>query len=124
MDITPVVSAEFQLIASYGDGQFNVSGVVHDGNVLILPRETLPFPNKDVADFTIDDFRAVIATEPKTRILLIGTGHKTQFLPKALRQALREEQIVPEIMDTGAAARTYNVLITEGREVAALLLAI
>lgn len=54
--------------------------------------------------------------------LLLGSGARMQLLPKALRQGLRDAGLVVEVMDTGAACRTYNVLLAEGRRVGAALL--
>lgn len=124
MDITPVVSAEFQLISGYGDGGFTVSGTRHEGSVLILAKQTLAWPVSSVADITVESLQAAIAYQPLPAILLIGCGKSMTALPKALRQALRQHGIVAEPMDTGAACRTYNVLLTEGRDVAAALIAV
>jgi len=124
MDITPVVSAEFQLISGYGDGGFTVSGTRHEGSVLILAKQTLAWPVSSAVDITIDNLQAAIDYQPLPAILLIGCGKSMTALPKGLRQALRQHGIVVEPMDTGAACRTYNVLLTEGRDVAAALIAV
>lgn len=124
MDITPVVSAEFQLIAGYGDGGFTVSGTRHEGSVLILAKQTLAWPVSSPADITVESLQAAIDYQPLPGILLIGCGKSMTALPKGVRQALRAHGIVIEPMDTGAACRTYNVLLTEGRDVAAALIAV
>lgn len=124
MDITPVVGAEFQLIAGYGDGGFTISGTRHEGSVLILAKQTLAWPVSTMADITADTLRAAIDYHPLPGILLIGCGRSMTALPKGLRQTLRGHGIVVEPMDTGAACRTYNVLLTEGRDVAAALIAV
>ena len=55
-------------------------------------------------------------------IVLIGTGKKLRFPPPDALRPLRDARIGFEVMDTAAACRTYNVLLGEGRQVAALLL--
>ncbi|MGE4280811.1 MAG: Mth938-like domain-containing protein [Magnetospirillum sp.] len=124
MDITPVVGAEFQLISGYGDGGFTVSATRHEGSVLILAKQTLAWPVSLAADITVESLQAAIDYQPLPAILLIGCGKSMAALPKGLRQALRQHGIVVEPMDTGAACRTYNVLLTEGRDVAAALIAV
>jgi uncharacterized protein len=56
------------------------------------------------------------------QILLLGLGRAISLVPSALRSDLRAAGIVPEPMDTGAACRTYNVLVAEGRRVVAALI--
>jgi uncharacterized protein len=57
-------------------------------------------------------------------LLLVGTGGRMAQIDRTLRQALRADGVVVEVMDTGAACRTYNVLMAEGRRVAAALIAV
>lgn len=125
MDITPVVGAEYQLISGYGDGGFTVSGVRHEGSVLILPRRTMAWGVSAPAEITLDCLAPILEAEPpRPAILLLGCGRSMAPLPRGLREALRGQGIVAETMDSGAACRTYNVLLTEGRDVAAAIIAI
>ncbi len=64
------------------------------------------------------------AAEPAVEILMLGCGGRFAMVPAELRQALRAEGIALEAMDTGAACRTYNVLLAEDRRVAAALIAL
>jgi uncharacterized protein len=57
-------------------------------------------------------------------VLLLGTGTRHEFVPPSLRRRLRDAGIVIDTMDTGAACRTYNVLVAEDRRVAAALIAL
>ena len=120
MDITPLVPVGRQLITSYGDGGFRVSGVFFTGPVIILPDRTLSWPVPSFADLTLEALALIVEAAP--RILILGTGPRQELIPPPLRRALREAGIVIEAMDTGAACRTYNVLLTEERSVAAALL--
>ncbi|MBP2227294.1 uncharacterized protein J2847_000574 [Azospirillum agricola] len=121
-DITPIIPSDRQVIDGYGEGQFCVSGQWRVGAVIVLPDRTLPWTATDAAALTAADFAAVREAEPKVELLLLGTGPTMKLVSKALRQELREAGIVVEFMDSGAACRTYNVLLAEGRRVAAALL--
>ena len=67
---------------------------------------------------------AIVEAEEKVDILIVGCGPRFVPPPPGLRRALSEAGIVLEWMDTGAACRTFNVLLTEDRQVAAALVAI
>jgi len=75
-----------------------------------------------LSDVTLDDFESIIALNAEYDVFLLGTGAKIAFLPKELKQQLRAEGIAFDCMDTGAACRTYNVLMAEGRRVLAAML--
>jgi len=122
MDITPAVPADRQFIQAYGNGGFRISHVRHEGAVLISVRQTWAWPASDIAGLTSDSLRALQQIEEPVEILLVGCGPAIQPLPADLRQELRGWGIVAEPMDTGAACRTYNVLLSEDRRVAAALL--
>ncbi|CAO3421000.1 Mth938-like domain-containing protein [Azospirillum doebereinerae] len=121
-DITPMIPSDRQVIDGYGKGQFCVSGQWRVGAVIVLPDRTLPWSATEVASLTDADFAPVREATPKVELLLLGTGPTMKLVPKALRQELRAAGIVVEFMDSGAACRTYNVLLAEGRRVAAALL--
>lgn len=121
-DITPIIPSDRQVIDGYGDGQFCVSGKWRTGAVVVLPDRTQPWDVPDFPALTVDHFAVVVGAQPRVELLLLGTGARMQLLPKAVRQSLREAGLVVEVMDTGAACRTYNVLLAEGRRVGAALL--
>jgi len=122
LDISPMVPAGRQLIQSYGDGQFTISDIVFTGPVVIFPEKTQAWSPADPPNFTQDDFEPVLALEDPVDILLLGCGDTGQFIHPNLWDALREVGITIEAMDTGAACRTFNVLLGEDRRVAAALL--
>lgn len=121
MDVTPHVSAEFQLINGYGDGGFTIAGTRHEGAVLVLPRRTLAWPVTAISGIAEDSLSPILQAEPRPKVLVLGCGKGMQVLPRPVRDFLRGAGIVVEPMDTGAACRTFNVLLTEGRDVAAAL---
>ncbi len=122
MDVTPLLKPGQQIIQSYAGGGFRVSGQAYQGAVLIWPERTMPWALKSFADLQVADFSPVYEHDPLPDVVLFGTGGTQQFLLPALRQELRAKGLVIEVMDTGAACRTYNVLLAEGRRVVAALL--
>jgi len=125
MDVTPLVPKGRQLINGYGDGGFRISGTRHEGSVWVLPDVTIAWPVTQLSEADPERMRELIAQAVEhVEILLIGTGKAMLPLPKALREICREAGIAVEQMDTGAACRTYNVLLTEERAVAAALIAV
>lgn len=124
MDITPAVPEGSQIINGYGPGLFRIAGVVHNGSVLVLPDRTLPWAVTEFPDVGIDGLEAILSATPPVDVLLLGCGQAMALPPRDLRTALRERGVVLEPMDTGAACRTFNVLLTEGRRAAAALIAL
>jgi uncharacterized protein len=122
MELTPIVPAERQVIERYGPAGFRVSGVVHQGSVIVFPDRILAWEAADAAAVTFEAL-APIVEAGDVEILLIGLGRSFGRLAPVLRARLREFGIAVEAMDTGAACRTYNVLLSEGRRVAAALIA-
>jgi len=125
MDLTPLIPAGRQIVESYGGGRFRVTGVVHEGSVLVFPGRTLPWPVAAMEQLDAASLAPVVAEAEggNVDILLLGCGARMAMVPAGLRQQLREAGVVIEAMDTGAACRTYNVLMADGRHVAAALIA-
>lgn len=126
MDITPLIPAGRQIVEAYGDGRFRVSGTLIEGSALVFPTRTLPWAVTDYAEVAaVSLAEIVVAGEAgEVEILLLGCGTRQAPLPRALRELLRDAGVVVETMDTGAACRTYNLLMAEGRRVAAALIAV
>lgn len=124
IDINPVVPQGRQLIQSYGDGQFKVSTVPYQGSVIVFPDETRSWSVDDASEITLDSLSPVTSQADQFDILLIGSGAVFGRIPVELRKALKDIGLVLEWMDTGAACRTFNVLVGEERRVAAALIAV
>lgn len=125
MDVTPLVPEGVQIIQGYGNGGFRVAQVWHQGPVLVMPETTVPWPVTPATALAPLDpatLEPILAAAVGVDILLIGTGPSQVFVPPAIRQRIRERGPVAEMMDTGAACRTFNLLLAEGRRVAAALL--
>lgn len=123
MDVTPLIKQGQQIIQSYADGQFKVSGEQYIGPIIVTPAQTQPWQGvQDFQKLSIDDFRPFIDMADEIDVVLFGTGATMQFFNPVLKNELSQKVIVIDVMDTGAACRTYNVLMAEGRRVAAILL--
>lgn len=124
MDVTPNIPEGRQIIETYGAGRFQISGDTHQGSVLVFPDHTLSWPVSRIEDVTVDSLRPVIDTAGAVELLLFGCGKRMTLLPRELRRSVREGGVVIDAMDTGAACRTFNVLMAEDRRVAAALIAV
>jgi uncharacterized protein len=109
---------------AYGDGGFRVSGQRHEGSLMILDDAPLPWSGRVLADLTPADFAEVIARRDIVEFVLLGTGAVQAIPPKPVREALKAAGIGLEFMSTPNAARTYNVLASEGRRMACALIAV
>ena len=109
------------VVTAIGDGYVDINGLRHESSLLVLPRRIES--SWAVAGFdalVADDFRQIV--ESGCEILLFGTGRRQRFPQPALLSELMAARIGVEVMDTGAACRTFNILVAESRNVAAALL--
>ena len=115
---------ELQLVQSYGSGRFRISNQFYEAAVLVTPKVTLAWPVRDWSELDFASLAPLFAEGRRCEILLFGAGVRPLPLPAELRQQLRGMGVVADVMDTGAACRTYNVLLAEARLVSAALLPI
>jgi uncharacterized protein len=109
-------------IDAYGNGGFRFAKMSHRGSLLCLPSGIYGWDAPPVVDE--GSLARVFAEANDIEILILGTGRDLVVVPKRLRERLREDHIVPEPMSTGAAVRTFNLLLSEDRAVAAALVAV
>jgi uncharacterized protein len=124
MDLVPKIPAGRQIISAYGDLGFRILGRRHEGSLLVFPDRTLAWPLADIGGLTLEHLAPVLAAEPKVELLLVGCGARQAALAIELRATMRARGVGMEALDTGAACRTYNVLLAEGRRIAAALIAV
>jgi uncharacterized protein len=124
MKLQDVRFAGERLIEAYGDNGFRFTDGRRDGSILILPSGIEAFPCAQFELLAEEMLDPVLAAAADIEILLLGTGTRQRFPSPSLRRKLLERGIGLEVMDTGAACRTYNVLVTESRRVAAALIAV
>ena len=111
-------------IDAYGDGGFRFAEMSHRGSLLFLPSGIYAWPVRDVATIQERDFDPVFKEPDEIGFLLLGTGPSQVFPDSDIREAFANRNLGLEVMDTGAACRTYNILLAEGRDVAAALIAV
>jgi uncharacterized protein len=110
-------------MSGYGSCVFRIGGIEHRGSVMILPRGVFDWPAADASALTEGALSPVLREGATVGFLLLGTGAAQIFPSRPLREAFAKAGIGLEAMDTGAACRTYNVLLSEGRVFAAALIA-
>jgi uncharacterized protein len=115
MRLTEVTYGSAKAIEGYGPGFFRVAGHVLRGPCLITPWDAGPWGG-------YDDTAAPLSLEGKIDVLFVGTGSQIAHVPQAFRAALEAQGIGVEVMASPTAARTYNVLLGEGRRVAVVLI--
>ncbi len=121
MNVTRNEPGDRQLIQRYGENSFTVSGTRHTGSILVLPTATAAWEARGIADIDGASLANTLRAANVT-LCLIGCGARTELIPQSLRDALRAAGVSVDAMETGAACRTYNMLVGEGRAVAAALI--
>lgn len=111
-------------IDSYGDGGFRFAGMSHRGSILCLPSGIHAWPVTGIGGLTATDLTPVLADGERIDVLLLGSGATFAMPDASIRALLSNAGLWVETMTTGAAARTYNVLLGEGRSVGAALIAV
>ena len=123
MQMTPMVPAGRPVITRYRPGGFRIGATDFDGSVIVFPDRAVAWGVATVDGLSVDSLQPVIAEDPAIEVLLIGCGAQMAPLVR-LKRELRACGIGADAMDTGAACRTFNVLLAEERRVAAALIAL
>ena len=124
MEIEPRVMPGRQVVQAYRPGGFTIAGQRLQGSVLVFPDRVAAWDVTALADLDAAALELVRAADPRVDILVIGTGPTFALVPPALRQEVRGWGVVIETAATPAACRTYNLLLSEERRVAAALIAL
>jgi uncharacterized protein len=111
-------------IDAYGNGGFRFAGMSHRGSILCVPGGTWAWPVVGPEDIGEATLARVFAAARDIDLFLLGTGRDIWVMPDSLRWRFRDHHIAVEATPTGAAVRTWNVLMPEGRRVAAGLIAV
>lgn len=112
-----------KVIRAYAPGRVNVNDMLLSRSFIVTAERVVEdWPPQRFEELTAEHLQAALALEPE--ILIIGTGEKQRFLPGELMAALSRGGMGFEVMDTAAACRTYNVLLSEDRKVVAAILMI
>jgi uncharacterized protein len=112
------------LIDAHGGGGFRFAGMSHRGSLLCLPDGIWAWPVTAPPQVTDEALAQVFERAGQLDFFVLGSGAASWIMPEALRTRFREAHISADVMTTGPAVRTYNVMLLESRRVAAGLIAI
>jgi uncharacterized protein len=122
MQFTEDLSSGINVVRAYGSGELRVNESVYRGAVILSASTVMAEPNIHILeDLIAIDVSRILALKPE--LVLLGTGARQIFPAASFGAQFLRAGIGFEVMDTGAACRTFNVLVAEHRQVAALLLA-
>jgi uncharacterized protein len=127
--VTPALPAERHLpqrvpIDGYGEGGFRFAGMSHRGSLLIVPAGTFAWTPRSIREVDESSLARVFAAANEIDLLIVGAGRDPLPLPKTTRARLGDAGVRVDAMATGSACSTYNLLLGEGRRVAAALIAV
>ncbi|MGF9562020.1 Mth938-like domain-containing protein [Neorhizobium sp. JUb45] len=108
----------------YGNGGFRFADMSHRGSILCLPSGIYGWDFSEGDALDVAAFEKVLADAGEIEFLLLGTGNDMRPIPAALKAVFKEHGIASDPMSTGAAVRTYNIMLMESRPVAAALIAV
>ena len=111
-----------QVVRSYGPGRFLISEREWREPVLVTPTVTVPVKIARTEDLSFEALSFLKTLPVPTELLVLGCGARAVFVPPDKRAALKAAGLGLEVVDTGSACRIYNVLLAEGRRVAAVLI--
>ncbi len=111
-------------IDTYGNGGFRFADMSHRGSILCLPSGIHGWDMDTSKPLSIENFQKVLDEAAEIEVLLIGTGDDMRPIPPDLKAALKAAGISSDPMNTGAAVRTFNIMLMESRAVAAALIAV
>ncbi|MGM0422119.1 MAG: Mth938-like domain-containing protein [Pseudomonadota bacterium] len=122
MDITPHIKSDRQIIQSYSETGFQISKTRFETPVIVFPDKVIPLTDISTPEDLDESILApVLKQGDSLDLVIIGMGKEFYLMPDPLRQRFEQAGLGLEVMDTGAACRTYNVLLTEARRLAAIL---
>ena len=111
---------DINLIRGYAQGEVRIGEQVARMPCIVSADQLiLDWAVRDVATLTAADLAPIFELQPD--VVLLGTGPKQTFPASGVRQAFAVRKVGLEVMDLGAASRTYNILVQEERRVAAVL---
>ena len=111
-------------IDAYGNGGFRFGGMSHRGSLLCFPDGVWSWPVASVAALSEASLAPIFSHAGAIDVFLIGAGRDPWVLPAHLRAMFRERAISVDVMTTGAAVRTYNILLAEQRRSGVGLIAV
>ena len=110
------------IIQGYGPGRFRIGQQIHEYSLLVSAEHVSRWNIADISSITPESLAAFLNHIPPLEVILFGTGPAITPIPQSIRALLKEKKIGVDVMDTGAACRTYHVLLAEKRRVGVALL--
>lgn len=121
MKLTPDIDPSLNTITAYDGESVDINAVRYTSSVIVLPTgPVIEWPVADFAALAPQDFAALEQAAPE--LVILGTGQRQRFAHPRLTASLINARIGVESMDSGAACRTYNILVNEGRRAAIALI--
>lgn len=121
MKLHATPTQQYQTVTAYDDTGVEINATRFDASLLVLPEiAPVPWPVPSFDALKAEHFAQIDALAPD--VVILGTGHRQQFVHPRLTTALTARRIGVECMDNKAACRTYNILMAEGRKVALALI--
>lgn len=112
------------LVDAYGDGGFRLAGQRFEGSIIVTPLGLYPWAPKSLAGVTPGSVAPLIEASADFDFLIVGAGEILTRLPDAARQRLESAGLFADLMPTSPACRTYNLMLSENRRVAAAFIAV
>lgn len=120
MNIIPIISDNKKVINGYKEGCFTINNEEYKGSIIVFPEHIILFPELDINN--VNHLLRFLNVE--IEVILVGTGAKHKSPSLQVKNHMHKQSLSFEFMSTGAACRTYNVLLSEDRYVIAILIAI
>jgi uncharacterized protein len=120
MKLTDDQNSRANFVRSYGPGEVRIGETAYRANCVVSADTIISnWSPTDVSAMQSQDLEPIFALNPE--VIVLGTGARQQFPATALMSVALSRGIGMEVMDTGAACRTFNILIAEGRRAVAAL---
>ncbi len=121
MKLHAETTASLNTVTAYGAGYIEINAQRFDHSLVVMPELVLKrWRPTSFETLTAEDFTELLEFKPA--LIVLGTGERQRFVHPRLLQGLHAQRIGIEMMDTQAACRTYNILMSEGRQVLAAIL--
>jgi uncharacterized protein len=121
MKLSPASTQHYQTVTAYDDTGVEINAVRFEHSLIVMPEVApVPWPPKSFEELTPEHFVQIEQHHPD--VVILGTGERQRFVHPRLVTGLISRRIGVESMDSQAACRTYNILMTEGRKVVLALI--
>jgi uncharacterized protein len=120
MDVTPLIPSGKNVIKGYGNKTFKINDTLHNSSIIVFPDKIISWDVSSAKDIRLEKFTEILSAKD-LEILLVGCGDVHIPVDAQIHREMQKAGVGLEFMTTGAACRTYNVLLAEGRNVAVAL---